>query len=84
MDANKMTKLKEVGYHIPETCGICAHSSFNSSGEEWGDCSKHGYDHLKHSDNPRKLSIFRGGVCNQFVSDPIAMQRLGHFKEFLK
>jgi hypothetical protein len=84
MDENKLTKLKEIDYHVPKTCGLCIHSSFASPSGFWGECTKHDYNHLKHSDNPRRLSIYRGGTCNQFESDPRALDSIHRYAELVR
>ncbi|MGH9918088.1 MAG: hypothetical protein ACRD6W_04345 [Nitrososphaerales archaeon] len=84
MDANKLARLKEIDFHVPKTCGLCVHSSFAAPSGEWGECMKHNYEHLKHTENCRHLSIYRGGTCNQFEVDSRAVAKLGRFAEFVK
>jgi hypothetical protein len=62
MDANKLERLKEIGYSIQPTCGLCVHF-FAPSGGEFGECDLYSYEHLKHSGPPRKLSVHRNGGC---------------------
>jgi hypothetical protein len=84
MDANKLEKLREIDYHVPKTCGLCVHSSFGSPSGFWGECLKHSYDHLKHSDSRRHLSIFRGGTCSGFDPNSQALGELNRFAEFVR
>lgn len=65
MDANKLKKLKEVGYTIQQACTLCKHSTFPHK-SKWGTCDKLTYDHLKHSDSKRHLSIYAFGTCEEF------------------
>jgi hypothetical protein len=64
MDENKRKKLKEIGYEIHPSCGMCQSGIFE--GVAWGTCKKHTYEHLKHTEETRELSIFRHGVCPEF------------------
>jgi hypothetical protein len=84
MDENKRLKLVEIDYHVPKTCGLCIHSSFATPSGEWGECVRHNYNHLKHAENPRYLSIFRGGTCNGFEVNPRAIGYLHRFAEFVR
>lgn len=84
MDANKLSKLKEIDYHIPKTCGLCVHSSFSSLSGQWGECEKHTYDHQKHSESRRLLSIYRGGTCNSFEQSTYETEELNRFAEFVR
>ena len=83
MDANKLAKLREIEYRIPKTCGLCDFSSFAPS-SEWGECINHEYDHLKHANNPRFLSIYRGGTCKHFVMSDCHGGKLDKFQEFVR
>jgi hypothetical protein len=65
MDANKEKKFQELDYRIQRSCQLCKFASFRQQ-SNWGKCSKHTYDHLKHSDSNRHLSIYRSGVCPDF------------------
>lgn len=81
MDENKRKKLQEIGFKILPTCGICTHSVFPNN--EWGTCSAHKYDHLKHTGDKRQLSIHMSGHCNGFELDSDTEVNLEKFKEFL-
>jgi hypothetical protein len=65
MDANKLKKLKEVSYTVQQTCSLCKHSSFPHK-SNWGTCGQFTYDHLKHTDSKRHMSIYRHGTCEGF------------------
>jgi len=84
MDANKLVKLKEIDYHVPKTCGLCINSSFAAPSGEWGECTKHSYDHQKHTDARRLLSIYRGGTCSGFELSPLALSHLNRFGELVR
>lgn len=61
-DANKFAKLREVGYHIPVTCGLCQSGHFTGQ-SMWGRCSAHHYKHGKHT-GTQELGVHRYGTCN--------------------
>lgn len=86
LDANKLVKLKVIGYKVRQTCGNCVHSFFPNQRTDWGTCSKHQYDHLKHSDQTRQLSINRFGRCDTYEKSPTATSELnlGGFTELLE
>ena len=65
MDPKKRLKLVEVGYSFPPACWRCSNASFRK-GSDFGTCGAHEYDHEKHTENPRQLSIHRGGSCSSF------------------
>ena len=81
MDANKLKVLREMGYTIPVTCGLCAFSKIERG--DWGTCHKHTYKHLKHSGPPRQLSINRHGTCPDAKPSVVWTAELGKFIEFL-
>jgi len=62
MDANKLDKLKDIGYTIRDTCGNCAYGRFPQV-SEFGTCTQWTYTHLKHSGPDRQLSINVHGHC---------------------
>jgi len=65
MDANKKKKYLEVVYGIQRSCQLCKHASFRPQ-SNWGSCGKHTYNHLKHTDSNRQMSIYRSGICADF------------------
>jgi len=81
MDKNKLTELRDIGYTIPKTCGLCVHGTFPN--DDWGTCAAHTYNHLKHSDTKRHLSIVKSGACSKFELDEAQAARLGAYREFL-
>lgn len=82
MDANKLTELRRIGYRIPKTCGLCRHGIFVGV-HPFGGCAVRSYDHMKHTESKRRLSIFRGGSCNLFETGDQAASILGTYFEFL-
>lgn len=71
MDRNKLEALREAGYRIPVTCGLCRHGVFPPGGR-WGECARIRYQHRKHA-NPaegRMASVFVGGTCPGAEADP--------------
>jgi hypothetical protein len=83
MDKNKLEKLRDLKYIIPATCGRCVFGKF-VPGSPWGGCQKHQYTHLKHTGDPRQLSIHVGGRCDDIQIDPARTGDLAAFQEFLK
>jgi hypothetical protein len=51
----------------------------------WGTCAAKQYEHLKHADSRRQLSIHILGVCkNGFKPDLDKINNLDKFQEFFK
>jgi hypothetical protein len=84
MDANKLEKLKEVGYTIQPVCMLCKFSKFESEGSVWGVCRIHWYQHQTHTNSKRQMSINALGHCPKFKSDITCSIVLGRFAEFFK
>lgn len=82
MDKNKLSELRRIGYTIPRTCGLCRHGVF-AGASHFGGCAIQQYDHLKHTESRRQLSIFRGGSCSLFEPSDQARGILGAYHEFL-
>lgn len=82
MDANKRKLLDQVGYEVRACCGTCRHARV-SQGSEWGTCSIHSYDHVKHTGPARALSISIFGGCPQHAISAEATASLGRFAELL-
>lgn len=80
-DANKFAKLREIGYKVPVTCGLCTNGHF-SKGQDWGTCRLHQYEHLKHTGLPREVSVIRFGTCPKAVLYSPSV--LGAHAEFLE
>lgn len=66
MDENKLKKLQEIGYQIKNVCAMCQHSEFSNQTTLWGVCLIQNYNHLKHTDSTRQLSICKYGSCGKF------------------
>lgn len=83
MDATKRRKLIEVEYSIPGSCGTCVHVRGMEGRGDWGTCAKFTYEHEKHTDSKRNLSVYRYGGCPSFeaAGDPFL---LGGFIEFFR
>ncbi len=67
---------------VARTCGLCQHSSF-PSGDGWGTCDVHVYEHEKHSDKKRHLSVHEHGSCASFVMSEKEAELLGPYLEFV-
>jgi hypothetical protein len=84
MDANKLAMLRESGYRIAKSCGLCKHGVFVGTGD-WGSCAVKTYEHLKHTGPKRQLSIYRGGACtDKFEPSDQLDTVLGAYREFLR
>lgn len=80
MDADKERTLIEIGYVI-DSCGVCLFADI-AAGQDWGTCLAHTYQHAKHTDTVRDLSIHRAGRCGDFEAGPDILA-LGAFASFL-
>lgn len=84
MDKNKLKVLREIDYVIPKQCQLCEHGTFPSAGSPFGTCNIQTYEHLKHTGEPRQLSIYVGGSCSKWVPDEDAIfDGLGDWAEFV-
>lgn len=85
MDENKLKLLKKIDYKIEGTCGICKFGRFANPAADFGTCDRHTYEHLKHSDSLRALSVFRHGVCGDrgFELDITKFRAMGTYSSFL-
>lgn len=79
MDANKLTVLRQIEYRIT-SCGACVHGEFKP-GTDWGTCKDTQYNHGKHTESERNLSITRLGSCWKFK--PNRELPLKGFAEFI-
>ena len=70
MDANKIAKLKEAGHKIEDSCAICKAFRAPRTGY-WGTCTKHLYQHGKHTGEPRECSVVAFGWCPAFEWDSV-------------
>jgi hypothetical protein len=84
-DPNKFKKLREIGYEIPITCGLCTYSRWNriSGPVTWGTCRLHEYQHAKHTGPPRGVSIVSSGTCPDAESGSAVLVLESH-AEFLR
>lgn len=82
MDENKRLKLVEIGYRVERSCGLCKHGRFVKN-SDFGVCWFHTYQHLKHSDAIRNLSVLRYGSCPGFEMDKQAEGVIHKYSEFL-
>ena len=82
MDGNKLEKLKSINYKIKKTCGTCRHSKF--SGKDFGECLKFTYQHKKHTESLRGLSINLYGWCENYEARDDRNARLHGFLELLE
>jgi len=80
MDANKKDKLSEIAYVVRACCLNCSYAIFRN--DDWGLCNKHSYNHLKHNEVGRHLSIVKTGYCNQHTWSKTWCARAEHFKDF--
>jgi hypothetical protein len=83
-DEAKFQKLREVGYTVPVTCGLCLHGRFVER-RAWGECALHRYVHGKHDSPPegRGVSIHVAGTCPQAEPGSEHLQQLGAFAQFV-
>lgn len=81
MDANKLKILQAIGYSIPKVCGWCTHFTAQPM-LAFGTCGAQTYQHLKHSDSQRSLSVYRYGSCSSFVPDQREVTKQGLFHQF--
>lgn len=83
MDENKLKELKRVGYEIHKCCGLC--ENFACLGlSDFGTCKVITYQHLKHSDAKRQLSVNRYGSCKDgFKLSQDGMRILGVWDQFI-
>lgn len=82
MDANKRVKLQQISYRIQKCCGICKHGQFNP-GRAFGVCDVHSYEHLKHTDSTRSLSVYQFGGCPNWEEDEGCSHEMHSFREFM-
>jgi hypothetical protein len=64
MDANKLKKLREIGYTFKPSCMLCKH--FTPGMDLWGTCKFYTYQHIKHTDQTRQLSVHAMGGCRKW------------------
>lgn len=81
MDKNKLKVLKEIFFTIRPTCILCKEARFPN--DDWGTCNANTYEHEKHTESPRFLSIHKSGICHKFMLDPSKGNQLGEFIQLL-
>lgn len=81
MDENKRLTLGAVKYQVQNVCALCVHAQFPL--DDWGTCGLHTYEHKKHNDKKRHLSIHKAGSCDQFIISENQLRQLGAFAELL-
>jgi hypothetical protein len=85
MDVDKLKLLLAEGYHIPGQCGLCVHGSFGDASASFGTCDIKAYEHGKHTETRRQMSVFRGGSCKKdFLPDPKKLEGLNDFVRFFR
>lgn len=82
MDKNKLKVLQELGYEVRRVCGNCKHGVFPN--DSWGTCSVHKYEHQKHCESTRQVSINKYGHCYTHEIDPLAIAVLDVYGLFLE
>lgn len=83
MDANKRIVLQQIEYKIHKTCDLCVFGKFKPN-NDFGHCINNHYDHEKHTDSHRYLSIHRSGSCADFQWDTTKQILIGRFEEFVE
>jgi hypothetical protein len=87
MDENKRKKLLEIKYKIQPCCGNCKHF-FNIAHNIFGVCDKYTYNHLKHNESKRRLSVNEVGICesgHEWIDGFDSYQHMiGKFAEFIQ
>lgn len=84
MDKNKLEQLKAIGYKIQRVCGFCEHARLSMDG--WGTCARktHSYQHEKHTEEERQLSIHQFGTCPDFSWDQMTWVRLHSWVDLIQ
>lgn len=80
MDENKFKKLKELKYSIRKTCGNCEYFT-NKHPSYFGTCDIHEYQHQKHTNSKRQLSVEKSGNCSYHKWNNSIIIQLGLFEQ---
>ncbi len=81
MDENKVAKLKEAGYSVGRCCVLCVGFRPGVKGSLWGTCTRHSYQHGKHTGECRECSVIACGSCPSFeIDDTKVMAILGSYE----
>jgi hypothetical protein len=83
MDPNKADALDEIDYRIVPCCWMCCFGHFEE-GKEWGECYSHQYDHTKHTEKPRNISIHRSGKCRDYQASSVPLNKLGAYRRYYR
>ncbi|HEU5116103.1 MAG TPA: hypothetical protein VFT74_05440 [Isosphaeraceae bacterium] len=84
MDANKLQKLKDIGYVVRRTCDNCYYAEFNHRADAFGECTLYTYEHKKHTGPARQLSINRNGTCPSHTLSDAQTALLHGFAELVE
>jgi len=66
MDANKLQKLKNIGYKLRPVCATCRFFRIVTMDSKFSTCKKHVYVHQKHKEKARELSVHSYGWCSDW------------------
>ena len=84
MDDNKAKALRELGYTVRRCCANCTHWTNVPPDHWWSTCQINYYDHLKHTDGVRLLSVVYCGCCHKHSFHPDWGKTIHGFSEFLE
>lgn len=65
MDPNKLTKLKEIDYAVRRVYGNCEYIVQPDSRNGFSTCIMYRYNHQKHTNTKRNLSVSLHGHCDK-------------------
>lgn len=80
MDKNKLKVLQDIKYQVNKSCALCSFGQFDNPNDDWGTCSNNLYQHEKHTDKDRYLSIHKVGSCGDFQLNDEKAGKLGAFE----
>lgn len=83
MDANKLNVLQNINYTVRKTCGNCQHAVFQGN-NDFGNCVAQQYEHLKHSEKSRYLSIHESGFCDKHEWQVVFAQLIHGFAQLME
>lgn len=81
MDANKLQKLKDLDYSVRRACGNCKYYNLAAGSSRFSTCQLHTYDHLKHTDTTRQLSVNLYGHCSSHEWNNRSVGQMGAFAD---
>lgn len=82
MDKNKLKVLQDVSYEIKKTCGLCRFMRVGTRAM-WGTCMRASYEHQKHTEATREMSVHAFGGCTFFELGADHAVALSSFSQFL-